>query len=282
VCVKISTWNVNGIRAREAQVLDWLAREQPDILCLQEIKASPADVPHSLTTLDGYWARWHGFKGYSGVSLHLSKESFPFRPAFTHPAFDTEQRVVTVDFGRLVVASIYVPNGNRDYPGKIRFLEALDAWVAAMHGAGKHLVLCGDMNVARLDKDVHPKLRKPTEIGQTPEEQALLERILGRGLVDLQRHFDPDDDRLFTWWAPWRNLRERNIGWRLDYVLVSEPLVERATAVASFREFGTSDHGPVVATFDGPLATTTADAPEEPARPPPPPAGQLDLFGRRA
>jgi exodeoxyribonuclease-3 len=247
-------------------------------------------VPQLLCAVEGYWCYWHGHKGYSGVGLYLRKESFPYRPPFTHPAFDEEHRIVTVEIGDVVLASMYVPNGNRDYPAKVRFLEALDGWVVASHAAGKQLVLCGDLNVARTPVDVHPKLRKPTQIGQTPEEQALLERIIGRGLVDLLRRFDPDNDRLFTWWAPWRNLRERNIGWRLDYVLASEPLAARALGCGAFREFGTSDHGPVMATFDRPLVVVDEPPPApgpEPAsdsRPPAsPPPGQLsfDLFSPR-
>jgi exodeoxyribonuclease III len=280
--MKISTWNVNGIRAREAQVLDWLARERPDVLCLQEIKASPEHVPPSLCELEGYWCAWHGHKGYSGVGLHLRKEIFPWRPRFTHPPFDTEHRIVTAEVEDVVLASIYVPNGNKDYPAKVRFLEALEAWVAAEHAAGRKLILCGDLNVARSERDVHPKLRKPNVIGQTPEEQAILERILARGLVDLGRRFDPDNDRLFTWWAPWRNLRERNIGWRLDYVLASDALAERALGCGSHREFGTSDHGPVVAVFDGPVAVMTGPPPPAAPEPEPEPAaeakpGQLAL-----
>jgi exodeoxyribonuclease-3 len=105
------------------------------------------------------------------------------------------------------------------------------------------------MNVARTEMDVHPKERKPNLIGQLPEERALIERILSRGLVDVGRALDPDNDQLFTWWAPWRNLRQRNIGWRLDYVMASERLAARATSCEVLAQFGTSDHAPVVATF---------------------------------
>jgi len=111
----------------------------------------------------------------------------------------------------------------------------------------RQLILCGDMNVARADIDVHPKERKPRAIGQLPEERALIERILSRGLIDLGRTLDPDNDGLFTWWAPWRNLRQRNIGWRLDYVFVSASLAARATTCLVQREVGTSDHAPVMA-----------------------------------
>ena len=109
--------------------------------------------------------------------------------------------------------------------------------------------MCGDLNVARTDMDVHPKERKPRAIGQLPEERALIERIVGRGLVDVGRALDPTNENLFTWWAPWRNLRQRNIGWRLDYVLASRAVADRAATCTAFRETGTSDHAPVVATF---------------------------------
>jgi exodeoxyribonuclease-3 len=97
--------------------------------------------------------------------------------------------------------------------------------------------------------DVHPKERKPNIVGQRPDERALIERILSRGLVDVHRRFEPGNADLFTWWAPWRNMKQRNIGWRLDYVFASQALAARATSCVVQREFGTSDHGPVIATF---------------------------------
>jgi exodeoxyribonuclease-3 len=142
-----------------------------------------------------------------------------------------------------------VPNGGKDFPAKMRFLESMDAYARSFQDAGRNLVLCGDMNVARTELDVHPKERKATAIGQLPEERALLERIIGRGLVDVGRTLDPDNDGLFTWWAPWRNMRQRNIGWRLDYVFASAPLAATATACPVLKDVGTSDHAPVMATF---------------------------------
>ncbi|HSK08572.1 MAG TPA: exodeoxyribonuclease III [Vicinamibacterales bacterium] len=248
--MKIATWNVNGIRARQEQLQDWIALERPDLVCLQEIKASPDQLPAMLCDLEGYWCYWHGAKGYSGVGLHVRKEAFPERPLFTHPPFDFENRVVVTRLGRTVVGSVYVPNGGKDFPAKMKFLAALEDYAREAEEQGLHLVLCGDFNVARTDMDVHPKERKPRIIGQLPEERELLERIIARGLVDLGRALDPDNDQLFTWWAPWRNLRQRNIGWRLDYVLASRALAERARSCPVFREVGTSDHGPVLADFD--------------------------------
>jgi exodeoxyribonuclease III len=248
--MKLATWNVNGIRARQAQVHDWIAQERPDVVCLQEIKATSDQVPTALCEMEGYWCYWHGGKGYSGVALHVSKTLAPERPAFAHPAFDYENRIVSVDVGDLTVASIYVPNGGKDFPGKMKFLEAMDAYAASFEASGRRVAMMGDMNVARTDRDVHPKERKPRAIGQLPEERALIERILSRGLVDLGRALDPDNDGLFTWWAPWRNMRQRNIGCRLDHVFVSEALAARATACPVQKDVGTSDHAPVVATFD--------------------------------
>jgi exodeoxyribonuclease III len=112
------------------------------------------------------------------------------------------------------------------------------------------LVICGDLNIARTDMDVHPKERKPRAIGQLPEEREQLERIIGHGLVDSGRALAPDNDQMFTWWAPWRNMRQRNIGWRLDYVLASRALFERIRTCVVRKDIGTSDHAPVVAEFD--------------------------------
>lgn len=244
--MKIATWNVNGVRAREAQLQDFVEREKPDVMCLQEIKAAQAQVPGLLFDPGGYWAYWHCASAYSGVALHVRRELTVNRPVFEHPPFDHECRIVTADLGPITFASIYVPNGGKDFAAKMRFLEALDLWVAERHGSGRQLVLCGDLNVARAEIDVHVKERKPGAIGQRPEERDLLARILARGLVDLGRALHPDDDALFTWWAPWRNLRQRNIGWRIDYALASEQLAGRITRCDSLREFGTSDHAPLV------------------------------------
>src|SRR5207247_5804407 len=157
---------------------------------------------------------------------------------FTHPHFDHENRVVQAQLGDMIVASVYVPNGGKDFAAKIEFMQALEGYAAAIHDRGLQLVLCGDMNVARTDMDVHPKEQKPRAIGQLPEERELLERIIGAGLVDVGRSLYPEDENYFTWWAPWRNLRQRNIGWRLDYVLASKALAERAVSCPSYREVG--------------------------------------------
>ena len=247
--MKIATWNVNGIRARQAQLQEWLEREQPDVVCLQEIKASIDQLPVWLCELEGYWCYWHGGKGYSGVGLHVSRRIAPDRPAFDHPTFDYENRIVLVRLPAVTVVSVYVPNGGKDFPAKMQFLGALEQFAADMREEPNPVVICGDLNIARTEIDVHPKERKPQAIGQLPEERALLERIIAHGLVDVGRALEPDNDQMFTWWAPWRNMRQRNIGWRLDYLLASQPLFERVRSCRIERETGTSDHAPVVGEF---------------------------------
>jgi exodeoxyribonuclease-3 len=248
--LKVATWNVNGIRKREQELIDFVAREQPDVLALQEIKADPDKVPSALTSLAGYHGYWHGHKGYSGVALLLAQRRFAQRPVFEHPEFDHEARIVVAELPDWTVASIYVPNGGKDFEAKLRFLAGLERYVSEARARGRQLLLCGDLNIAREDRDVHPSLRKPNQIGRTPEEQAQLARMLEvGGLTDLSRKFAPDDDRLFSWWAPWRNLREKNVGWRIDYILASEPLSAAALSCAVQRDFGKSDHGPLIAQF---------------------------------
>jgi exodeoxyribonuclease-3 len=240
--MKIATWNVNGIRARQEQFREWIERDRPDVVCLQEIKAALAQVPEALCEIPGYWCYWHGAGGYSGVGLHVRRDEF------RHPEFDHETRIVTARLGNLVVASVYVPNGGKDFPAKMKFLQALRAFARVTREQGSELVICGDLNVARTDRDVHPKERKHV-IGQLPEEREIIEGILSDGMVDVGRALHPDDDEMFTWWAPWRNMKQRNIGWRLDYVMASESLARRALSCAVLREVGTSDHGPVIAEF---------------------------------
>jgi len=250
--VKVATWNVNGFRAREAQFVEWVRRDRPAVVCLQEIKATPEQLGETLTMLPEYWSYWHGGpKGYSGVSLHVRKEAFPARPEFGHPSFDVECRVVQVRLdGQLVVTSTYVPNGGKDYQAKLQFLGAMRAYVEGVHAAGGKLVMCGDLNVARTDMDVHPNERKPGAIGQRREERELFERVLACDLVDVGRSLDPANDAMFTWWPPWRNLRQKNQGWRIDYILVSSGRGMRATECRVLAEVGTSDHAPVVAVVE--------------------------------
>lgn len=248
--MKLLTWNVNGIRAREAEVLALLEEESPDVMMLQETKASLEQLPPSLYglgALPNYHAIWHGNAGYSGVAI-LTKKSALEAPRDVKPPFDFETRVVEAHAGDWVFVTMYVPNGGKDFAAKLGFLKALADYPKAF--ADKKLVIAGDLNIARADIDLHPKERKPNAIGQRPEERDLFDTfIVGGGLVDVCRRLAPDDDRMFSWWPYWRQAREKNVGWRIDYVLANEPLASTAKSSRIRRDFGTSDHGAVVVEF---------------------------------
>ena len=218
------------------------------MICLQELKADPAQIPERCKLAD-YHVYWHGLRGYSGVSLHLRKELFDAEPVFSHPEFDMESRIVQVALGNLVLASVYVPNGGKDYAAKLNFLRRLAAWTKALHQEGREVVLCGDINIARSDMDVHPRERKAGVIGQRIEERELFEGLLGWHSVDVGRAVDPENASMFTWWPPWRNMRQRNIGWRIDYILASRTIASRATSCVVLADVGTSDHAPVLMTI---------------------------------
>jgi exodeoxyribonuclease-3 len=218
------------------------------VLCLQEIKASKAQLG-LLADVAGYHCHWHGDKGYSGVALLVSERLAAACPPFVVPPFDFEQRIVTARLPDLTVASVYVPNGGKDFEAKMRFLGDLEAFAASHARDRRPLVICGDLNVARSDADIHPKERKLNQIGARPEERALFERILSHDLVDVQRALHPAATDLFTWWPPWRDLRKKNVGWRIDYALASSALHARSAGCVVEREVGTSDHAPVTWTY---------------------------------
>jgi exodeoxyribonuclease-3 len=245
--IRVGTWNVNGLRARYSEVVAWAEQHQPEVFCLQEIKASPNQVPEPLTGLPRYYNAWHGTAGYSGVSLHVRRDFSTSAPRFLHPPFDVETRIVGAEVAGVLFFSAYVPNGGRDLPLKLRFLAELSAYVERLSAAGQSLVLCGDLNVARDEIDVHPTMRKAGAIGQLPEERELFARLLSRGLRDLLREAHPMDPRVFTWWPPWRGLRSRNHGWRIDYVLATSSLVTEAPICRVHADYGSSDHAPLLA-----------------------------------
>ena len=193
--MKVITWNVNGVRAREAEVLELLTKHAPDVLCMQEIKATPEQLPPALGGLMGmpeYHSYWHGQGGYSGVSLHLRKARFE-KVAFSHPAFDVECRVVEATAGDLSFLSMYLPNGGKDFEQKMDFLRELGAW--AKKQSGRKVVLCGDMNVTRAEIDVHKTQRNKRVVGQRPDERELFEQLFATGLVDVGARSRPRTTR---------------------------------------------------------------------------------------
>lgn len=243
--MKILSWNVNGLRARWTEVTALAAEVRPELMCLQEIKATAAQVPEPLTGLPDYHNVWHGGPGgYSGVSVHARRDRFD-DPRVVSPDFDVEHRIAVAELAELEVASVYVPNGNKDYQAKLRFLEALAAWTAGR--AGRPLIIAGDLNVALTSADVTERQRDSQTVGQRAEERQLLERAIAGGeLVDAIRRRWPDADDVFTWWPPWRDEKAKNRGWRIDFVLLGGGLGDRVASVDIMKRRGSSDHAPVL------------------------------------
>jgi exodeoxyribonuclease III len=246
--MRIATWNVNGIRARAAQVTQWVSENKPSVLCLQEIKAAPEQIDPATVPMPGYHTYWHGkLGGYSGVSLHCAEDLGV--PEFYIPPFDMETRIVVAKYDNLHIAAIYAPNGGKDYDAKLRFYKDMIAWSKSLVAGGNEVLLCGDLNITRSDLDVHPSQRKPDVIGQRPEERELFAELLATGVVDTGRQLMPEADRMFTWWPYWKAAKANNVGWRIDYVLATPELAKRATQHDVQATYGTSDHAPVVTHF---------------------------------
>ncbi len=249
--MRVVTWNVNGIRARAAQVVSFVEEAKPSALLLQEIKAAPEQVPAEVRALeDRYWMHWHGaLGGYSGVAILLSKEAFSVEPVFEIPTLDFETRVLLARTEKGTLACMYLPNGGKDYAAKTGFMGEAAAWAQSETIRGPFL-LAGDLNVARFPIDVHPSQRDEKAMAQRPEERTLFENMMSAGgFTDLTRVKHPDDDRFFTWWPYWKGAKLRNLGQRIDYILTNDALSAALESITLHREFGTSDHAPLEALF---------------------------------
>lgn len=248
--MRIVSWNVNGIRAVERKgSLEWLREEQPDVVCLQETKAHPEQLSQNLLEPPGYHTYWHSAerKGYSGVAT-FSREPVVTRSGLGVPEFDVEGRVLMSEHPGFLLLNVYVPQGGSgperlDF--KLRFYAALLENCDALHAAGRQLVLCGDLNTAHQEIDLaHPQDNEDVS-GFMPVERAWIDRYLAHGLVDAFRAFHPEPEQ-YTWWSYITRARSRNMGWRLDYFVVSEGLMPRVRDCSIRAEVMGSDHCPVV------------------------------------
>lgn len=251
--MKISTWNINGIRARKESLHAWIGRHLPDILVLQELKALETEIPDMLTSIEGYRKFWNGSsfrKGYSGVGIMVREESCP-EVLLEVPSFDVENRTLILHTPRFSVIGTYVPRGDSPdhYAVKLRYMEELTAGIAGLLASGREVVLAGDMNVALRDIDVHRSQNKPEATGLRTEERSALEACLALRLSDIVRELNPEQKDLFTWWPNWKFARERNLGWRIDGLYLSPGLVGKVSGVTVDLDERSSDHAPVTVTL---------------------------------
>jgi len=251
--VKIASYNVNGINGRLALLLRWLELREPDLVCLQELKAPQEKFPERALQDAGYSAIWHGQARWNGVAilsrggeLHETRRGLPGYPE------DTQSRYIEVAVNGLLLAGIYLPNGN-PRPGpkfdyKLRWFDHLEQHMATLVGLDAPVIVAGDYNVMPTDLDVYAPERWRDDALFAPEVRAAYQRLLDQGWTDAIRHLHPHDT-IYTFWKYWRNSFERNAGLRIDHFLLNAPALKRLKAAEVDTRprgwEGTSDHAPV-------------------------------------
>lgn len=249
--MKITTWNVNGLRAALSKdALNWAWMQAPDVLCLQEIKARPDQIDDDdLQNFAAYQRYWHPAEraGYSGVSTWSLQDPERVQIGFGEARFDIEGRVIMTRHSGFLLFNVYVPNGQRDHSRlayKLEFYAYLLDLCDQLHAQGEKIVICGDFNTAHQEIDLRNPKQNQNTSGFLAEERAWIDRYLEHGLVDIYRELYPEQVQ-YTWWTYRFGARQRNIGWRLDYYLITEDLVDRVTDVIIHEEIMGSDHCPV-------------------------------------
>lgn len=248
--MKIVTWNVNGLRAAlKKDALSAVLAWTPELLCLQEIKARPEQLTDEQRNIPGYQVIWNPAErpGYSGVATLARKEPLGVDLGMDAPQFDIEGRVIRTRHPGFLLYNIYFPNGQRgkdrvDY--KLNFYAHLLDTCDALHAAGENIIITGDFNTAHMPIDLKNPKENETTSGFLPEERAWMSKFLEHGFVDVYRKLYPDREQ-YTWWTYRFNARQRGIGWRIDYFLVSEALVPRVKEVIIHEDVPGSDHCPV-------------------------------------
>lgn len=247
--MKLLSWNVNGIRAAlNKGFADFVAAEQPDILCLQETKARPEQVELPLE-LGGYKAFWNSAvkPGYSGVAVFTREAPLNVREGLGIEEHDQEGRVLTLEYADFILVNVYTPNAQDG----LRRLSYRMAWDKAFRehvareAARKPVVFCGDLNVAHQEIDLARPKENRMSPGFSDEEREGFSKLLDAGFVDSFRHLYPDKEAAYSWWSYRAGARQRNVGWRIDYFGVSEPFAKRVKEAVILPEVHGSDHCPV-------------------------------------
>jgi exodeoxyribonuclease III len=248
--VQITTWNVNGYRAiLRKNALDWVSGVDPDVLCLQEIKLQLDQITEEEASIEGYVGVWNPAerKGYSGVVTFHKDEPLEIGKGLGLEKFDNEGRVIHSQFEDFYLFNIYFPNGgqgNKRVPYKLEFYEELLRICDGLHQAGENIIITGDFNTAHQEIDLANPKSNEKNTGFLPEERAWIDKYLEHNFVDAFREMYPERED-YTWWTYRYSARENDIGWRLDYFLVSEGLMERVEDVIIHNDVMGSDHCPV-------------------------------------
>lgn len=249
--MRIVSYNVNGIRAAISKgLLQWIQSNSPDVICFQELKATPEQFPLMDFEMMGYHHFWFPAKkkGYSGVGLLSKKQPDNVVYGIGNPLYDDEGRFLRADFGPLSVVSVYHPSGTsgderQDF--KMQWLPVFHKYVNELRKQRSQLVLAGDYNICHQDIDINnPKAHVKTS-GFLPEERQWMSEFLNDGYVDSFRHLVKEANQ-YTWWSFRANARERNIGWRIDYQIITENLTDKIASVGILTDAKHSDHCPTL------------------------------------
>ncbi|HVK60946.1 MAG TPA: exodeoxyribonuclease III [Bdellovibrionales bacterium] len=249
--MKIMSFNVNGIRAvYKKGFVEFVEREQPDILCVQETKANKDQCEPGIINPDGMLSYWSSGirKGYSGTATFVRKEPKGTASGIGISEYDSEGRFVITDHGDFTLYNIYFPNGGSGperHDFKQKFLRDLNEHLKPLVDGGRPLIVVGDYNVARKPIDVYDPVKLADESGFLPEERDWFDSFLELGFVDTYRHFHPDARDKFTWWSARERARMGNRGWRIDYICVTKNLVSRLRSADILDRIETSDHCPI-------------------------------------
>lgn len=253
--MKIITWNVNGLRAAlNKGIWDWINEQDADVVCLQEIKVKPEQLqPEQTQIFSDTNVFWHPAErsGYSGVATIIQDECLGFSYGMGIPRYDIEGRIIHTNHSDFTLFNVYFPNGQRDQSRlsyKLEFYADLLEYCNQLHADGEMLVLCGDFNTAHTEIDLRNPKQNQNTSGFLPEERAWIDRYLDHGFIDAYRFLYPDLIK-YTWWTYRFGARQRNIGWRLDYFLVSEKLAPLVKEVEIHDDVLGSDHCPVSLTL---------------------------------
>jgi exodeoxyribonuclease-3 len=248
--VKLLSWNVNGYRSvLQKGFLDWFQKEAADIVCLQETKAHPGQLDVFALNPHGYHSVFASAKkpGYSGVAVFSKKEPLSVQVGFGHDEFDSEGRTLVCEYKDFVLINSYFPNSQREgqrLSYKIKFCEAMLEFCQDLRKKGKNVIVCGDLNIAHNPIDLANPKTNEKNAGYLPEERAWMTKFLAAGYTDTFRLFEKGPGN-YTWWSYRPGIRDRNIGWRLDYHVTNQEMNDRIKKAYHLPHIIGSDHCPV-------------------------------------
>jgi exodeoxyribonuclease-3 len=248
--MKLMSWNVNGIRACEKSgFLKWFEQEDADIVCVQEIKSFPEQLGESLRHPLKYHSFWNSAEkpGYSGTAVFSKKEPLSIQLGLGDPEIDREGRVMILKYPKFTLINSYFPNSQREHarlPFKLKFCKKFLQTVEALRASGENVIMCADWNIAHKEIDLKNPKTNLKNAGFLPEERAWMDQMIAAGYIDAFRNFQPGGDH-YTWWSYRPGVREKNVGWRLDYFMANAEFKDRLKTSYHRPEVFGSDHCPV-------------------------------------